>query len=180
MNDTIKQEKKNILNVYALFMVSVILSVVPTIAAAGLSLVFFAALMVMAYRYRGACEEHSLQHNHMVYMVRTIWIAGLIVLITMSLAGIYIFTSIKPDAFQPCALPLLEQGMAAYERGGMDAFYALARPCMPAFLQANYIMLLIASLIAAAPVLGYLAYRLIKGLNRAVKGYRLANPKAWL
>jgi uncharacterized membrane protein len=180
MSDKMNQEQKNILNVYALFMVSTVLSVVPNATSAALSLIFFAILMIMAYRYRNNCEEHSLQHNHMVYLVRTIWIAGLLVLATMSLAGIYIFTAITPEPFQPCAMPLLEGGMAAYESGGMEAFYALARPCMSGFLQANYIMLLLSSLIAAAPVLAYLAYRMIKGLNRAVKGYRLAEPKAWL
>jgi uncharacterized membrane protein len=180
MSEHVNLEKKNILNVYALFMVSVILSVVPHATAAALSMVFFIVLMVMAYGYRKNCEQHSLQHNHMVYMVRTIWIAGLITSVTMSLAGAYIFTAIDPTAFQPCHMPLLEQGMAAYESGGMDAFYALARPCMSGFLQANYVMLLIASIIAAAPVLAYLAYRLIKGLNRAVNGYRLAEPRAWL
>ena len=35
-------------------------------------------------------------------------------------------------------------------------------------------------LVAIGPAILYFVYRVVNGMSRAAKGYRIANPKSWL
>lgn len=179
MSDALNPEQKKLYNLYALFGASLVLCVLPYVSAAILCLVFFTWLLIAAYIIRGKTEEHGLIHNHTTYIIRSIWIGALISLATTCAASFYMIGSIDYAPFQPCADTIAGMGVAALESMEMKQFYGLIEPCLDDFIGFNRTPLMIAVGIGAAPPLIYLAYRFIKGVSRATKGYRLANPKAW-
>jgi len=180
MSDAANPEQKKLYNLYALFGVSLVLCVLPYVSAAVLCLVFFTWLLIAGYIIRGKADEHSLTHNHATYIIRSLWIGALISLITTCAASFYMFGSLDYGTFQPCADTLVGMGAGAVETMGFQEFYTLAQPCIDDFITFNKNTLMVAVGIGAAPPLIYLAYRFIKGVSRATKGYRLADPKAWL
>lgn len=180
MSDTANPEQKKLYNLYALFGVSLVLCVVPYASAALLCLVFFTWLLIAAYIVRKNAEENSLTHNHTVYIIRSLWIGALISAITGIAAAIYMLGNISYDPFQPCANAIAGIGVETLQAMGGMAIYKLAEPCVADFISFNRNALMVAVLIGAAPPLIYMAYRFIRGVSRAVKGYRLANPKSWV
>jgi len=180
MTDNKNPEQKKLYNLYALFGVSLVLCVLPYVSAAILCLVFFTWLLIAGYIIRGKAEEHSLVHNHTTFIIRSLWIGALISLITTCAASFYMFGSLDYAAFQPCADTLVGMGAGAMDSMGFKQFYDLAQPCIHDFIAFNHNTLMVAVGIGAAPPLIYMAYRFIKGVSRATKGYRLADPKSWL
>jgi len=179
MSETPK-EQKSILNLYAVFGVSLILSVLPNIAAAILSLVFFVGVLIAAYAIRKKNEEHSLGENHATYIIRTLWISAFISLITTAIATGYMMNGIDYSTFEPCANTLANKGVAWMESAGTMAVYAVIEPCVESFIGFNKTLLMNSVIIAGGPIIIYMAYRMVKGLSRAMRGYRISSPKSWL
>jgi uncharacterized membrane protein len=178
MSDDTK-DKRAILNLYAAFGVTLVLSVVPSVTAALVSLVFFVGVVGVAFRFLKAAEPESLMENHATFILRTIGISTLFSLITLTAGIIYMIPSIDYSAFEPCANALTQKGESYAQSASFTDVYASAEPCMEDFIDMNLRILTIAALIAAVPVVPYLLMRYARGLSRAVKGYRLANPKSW-
>ncbi len=174
-----QKQQKRILNLYGLFGASMIVSVLPYLSAGILSVVFFTALLIMAYMFKNKAEPESLQENHAVYIIRTIWITAFFSLITMTLGTIYMMQGIDYAPFQPCADALAGLGVEAMESTGMQEMYTFIEPCMDDFIGSNHVLLMNTMLIIALPLMVYMGYRLAKGLLRAMKGYRLAKPRSW-
>ncbi|MGH1397917.1 MAG: hypothetical protein ACRBCT_01755 [Alphaproteobacteria bacterium] len=174
------KEQKTIYNIYGLFGVTLALSIVPTISAASICLVFFLVTLIAAYVLRGRAEENSLIENHMTYVIRTVWIVSLLSVVTVGLATLYMLPRIDYTAFQSCADAIAGQGVAALEAMGMAELQALTQPCVSDFVNMNHNTLLMAALIGGVPLILYMGYRFAKGVSRAAKGYRLANPKSWV
>lgn len=172
--------QKTILNLYAAFGVSVILSLLPSFSAALLSAVFFIGVLVAGYSIRGKAEHGSLVENHATFVIRTMWIAALLSLVTTGIATAYMMGRIDYFMFDPCANTLAGKGIAWMESAGVMEVYAIIEPCVAPFLDTNKTLLMNALLIAGGPVIIYMTYRIAKGVGRAMKGYRLANPKSWI
>lgn len=172
--------QKTILNLYAAFGVSVILSVIPSFSAALLSAFFFIGVLIAGYSVRGKVEHGSLVENHATFVIRTMWIAAFLSLITTGIATTYMLGRIDYFMFDPCANALAAKGIAWVENAGMMDIYAVIEPCVAPFIDSNYILLKNALLIAGGPPVLYMVYRIAKGVGRAMKGYRLANPKSWI
>lgn len=179
-HEALKKEKSILMNMYGLFGAAIILSVLPHVAAAVLSLIFFSFALIRCYALRKKAEHASLIENHMSYLIRTFWISALIAFVTMIAAGIYLFSSIDPMAFYPCAEPIIAHAQEMAEKSDIALLASMSQPCMANFLEANRHALMAALAIAAVPVLLYVGYRFAAGLSRASKGYRMANPKGWL
>ncbi len=172
-------EKKTVYNLYALFGVALFLCFLPYVSAAIICLIFFTLALVFGYRVRGSAEEHSLAHNHAVYLIRSLWIGGLFSLIGIVLASVYMLQNMDYGAFSSCTDTIFDMDVEAIEALGFADFYAIAEPCIDGFVEGNYRVLMISVILAGGLPLVYLGYRFIKGASRAIKGYRLANPKAW-
>ena len=179
MNDEQPEGQKAILNLYAALGVSLILSVLPYAAAGVLSLIFFAGVLIAAYVLRGKVEEHSLSENHATFIIRTLWIGAFFSLITTVIASAYMLSGIDYSQFQPCANDLASRGLEWVENAGVMQVYAVAEPCLDSFLHSNKTLLMNAMIIAGGPIVIYMAYRMAKGVSRAMKGYRLADAKTW-
>lgn len=177
MNDP---ERKKLINLYSALGVAIALSVVPNTIATIVSLIFFTGVLTTAKRIRKNTEEHSLSDNHCIYIIRTFWITILISIITFSSSGIYLYTKTSYDAFSSCSDTLMNAGAIAGSNVSAQKIYQYAEPCMDQFFSDNFNAFLVAIIIGVIPALGYLGYRYIKGLSRAIKGYRIANPKGWL
>ena len=180
MSETDNKEQKKIYNLYALFGVSLILSLIPFVSAALLCLVFFTWLLIAAYSTRGKAEDNSLAHNHATYIIRTLWIGAFITLVTMLTASIYLHLNLNHEAFMPCANEIANIGIAALEKMQATEIYTIVEPCVENFISSNKQPLLMAAVIGILPPLLYVAFRFTKGFIRAIKGYRLANPKSWV
>ncbi|MCB1721080.1 MAG: hypothetical protein H6860_06225 [Rhodospirillales bacterium] len=171
--------RKSVLNLYAALGASLILSVLPSVTAAGLSLVFFLGVLIAAYHMRRKVEEHSLIENHATFIIRTLWIGALFSLFTMGLATAHMMSGIDYTPFDACAQALASKGALWIESARMMEVYGLIEPCVEGFILGNKVLFINSVVIAGAPVVLYMTYRLIKGLSRASKGYRLAKPKGW-
>lgn len=171
--------KKTILNLYALLGVTVVLSVLPYFSAALTSVIFLSVLLLWAGMVRKKCDAHSLTESHTTYIIRTIWISAVYAVITMAVAIAYLIPALDHAAFEACSNDLMSRGTEWIEQAGPDEAYAVIAPCMDGFISLNKTALINAAIIAGAPVLLFMAYRLAKGLSRALKGYRLLNEKSW-
>ena len=177
--DTRPPGQRKIYNLYALFGVSMVMSVIPHMSAAVLSIIFFLWLLIAAYTARGKAGDHDLLENHATFIIRTLWITALFSLFTMGAAAVYIFYNLDYTTFQPCVDQISSLGIAEIESMGTMEIYSRVEPCVDDFISFNFNTLLVAGAIAGIPLLAYAGYRFAKGLARAVKGYRLADPKAW-
>lgn len=172
-------EQKRILNLYGLFGASIIVSVLPYAAAAVLSIVFFTVLLVMGYVFKNKAEPESLQHNHALFIIRTLWITAFFSVITTIIGSAYMMGQIDYAPFSPCASELAALGAAAVEQMGVMEIYSYTAPCVEPFIEGNRTAFLNTILITTLPLFLYIGYRFAKGLGRAMKGYRLANPRSW-
>lgn len=173
--------QKKIVRIYGAFGAGLVFSMVPLWSAAFISAALIAGVLIIAYVVRTDAEHGSLSENHMTFIIRTIWIGSLLALITTTAASIYFFKTLDNAPLQPCAEAILSlaSGMsdpAAMERT-IDNFMAM--PCWATYWQKNLMIFIIGGVIAAGPILIYFLVRYIRGLTRAMKGYRVANPKVW-
>lgn len=181
MNETETEttvEQKKLMNLYAVFTVALISSVFPFASAAIISLIFFVLILIMAYVERSKAEEFSLVHNHAVYIIRTLWLSAFLSVVSMIAASIYMLGRIDYTSFEPCANALSGRDAQALQEMNFADIYPLVEPCMQPFIDLNMNIFVTAAAIGLAPPLIYISYRFCKGVLRATKGYRLADPKS--
>ena len=155
---------------YAAFAAVIILQAVPqeTIAMAGA--LIFLVMFIGAYIYRARAHTDDLVDNHMTYIIRTTWIAGLFFTIGFA-AAVWIVYSLADISMINEMLRNIRGGQLYTEqqiRDVLDQAYAV-----------NQRLLIITGAITLGPSVIYLVIRIAKGMARAMKGYRIANPRAW-
>ena len=170
--------QRKILRLYAAFGAALVLSVVPFILAALLSMILIFGVLIAAYILRTDTTPGSLVENHMTFIIRTIWIGSFLALLTMTAGSIYLFQTIDNTPLDPCLQPLLDI------RSGQTlidpyAVFNILRGCFDNYWVANIKTFIISGSIAAGPVLLYFIVRYARGLARAMDGYRVANPHFW-
>mgnify|MGYP001410192685 CR=1 FL=1 len=167
-------QRKTVLNLYAALAVSIILTFMPNTIMAIVSLVFVIGVLVASYSIRKKAEPESLAENHATYIIRTIWIASFISVITLGIGAVILLNDIDYSAFGGCPIDLEFAASADYMQ-----LWEVMQPCYDTFITDNWNILIISGAITILPILLYLVIRFVKGLSRAIKGYRIANPKAW-
>ncbi len=172
-------ETKTIMRVYGAFVAALLLSLAPDPVFAFVALLIFTGVMIAAYMIRKRSEEDSLTENHMTWIIRTIWIVCLFALVTVTAGSFYLWSRIDFTAIQPCAEKAGDLIASQVGEPGTMELLAIIEPCEKAFVQDNRMPLIMATAIAALPLLLYLVLRLTKGIARAAKGYRLADIKSW-
>ncbi len=172
-------KQQTLLRLYAAYGACLALSFVPSVIAAMITLLLLTGVMIAAYILRRKSEAGSLIENHMIYLIRTFWIGALVAFITMTLGSFYLLSIIDNAPLQPC-LDNIMSSASSSENLKASFMMSLFGPCMDDFMSVNFNGFLIGGMIAIGPVLAYFALRYVKGLTRALKGYRLAKPKSWL
>ncbi len=172
-------DKQDVTNLYAAFGVGLVLSLVPHSIVTVVALVFMLGVLGSAYSKRKKSEPDSLLENHATYIIRTIWIGTLFSVITVSLAGLYMMDGIDYSAFQPCAEEFARNGASIAEQASFPAVWQATEPCYNNFINENFSLLMRSAIMAAGPIIVYFGYRYAKGLTRAMKGYRMMDPRVW-
>lgn len=167
-------EQKTVIRVYAAFTASIFLGVVPHPLFAAMTAILFAGTLGAAYRIRRRAAANGLAENHMTYLIRTTWIMTALAAAAMLAAAGYFLMSYDDSALYRCADLIRGEAKAGDSQADMIGL------CANDFVDDNMRTLLVAGLIGGAPVVAYLVYRLFRGLERALKGYRIARVKSWL
>ena len=127
------------------------------------SIIAVLVVFIALYVYRAKAQEDDLQHNHMTFLIRTTWIAGLFALIGMPifyfLGDHFVIKEMFSNIASGHSFPTEEDLHILSRQYALDNIAAF--------------------MIAFAPSVLYFLYRLTKGALRAVKGYRVLNPKGW-
>ncbi len=157
---------KKINNLYAIYIASIILQFMPFGIVITFGFFLFITVFIYTYILRGKAEPEDLIDNHATYLIRTVWIFGLVALAGIVAGAFYIMY-----AFEPGEL----------ERLGREVIFSNDLHQTLKDYQSQYFnILLTTNIIAFGPAVIYIAYRLVKGLSRAIKGYRVASPRSFL
>ena len=160
-----------ILQVYAALVASVVLSFVPygNVELVGFVLFFAAWIAAYVFRTRNKDEE-SLVNNHMTYIIRTVWIASLLLSLGFVFWLAWFYAAADHSAYQLMINQILQ---------GAQVNEAEVEETLQGYIQANLLLLIMISTLTLGPGLFYFIYRMANGLSRAIKGYRIAKPKGW-
>ncbi len=175
MTNTNNQDQKKIIGLYMIFGISILLCMIPHIAAAIISMPALLFALVVAYRMRAGMAEDSLKHNHATYVIRTIWIGSFLASVTVIAASVYLFYTLDNAPLMPC----LERLVSVDPEKALMMIDSLFGPCYGPYLSANLHVFIVGGAIAAGAPLAYFVLRFIRGFSRALKGYRVTKPKAW-
>ena len=179
MSDTQKTSKS--IQLYALFGVTIFLTLLPVMAAGFASLILAIILIVIAYKMRGEkdIETKSFDESHASYILRSIAGVSILMSITLALGIVYLLGNIDYSTFEPCAQNLASLGSAPAAVSNA-AVMRLAQPCMDDFIASNKSALITSMLITALLPLLYIGWRFIYGLSHALKNKRIGNPYKWV
>ncbi|MCE7887289.1 MAG: hypothetical protein DYH13_07290 [Alphaproteobacteria bacterium PRO2] len=181
MDPVTDANQKKIVRLYGAFGAGLVFSMVPLWSAAIVSAALILGVLIVAYVLRTDAEHGSLIENHMTFVIRTIWIGSLFALITTSAASVYFLKALDNAPLQPCAEMILSMASGMSDPTAMEKYINdfMSMPCWANYWQTNLMIFIIGGVIAAGPILIYFVVRYIRGLTRAMRGYRVANPKAW-
>ena len=173
MNDIQEAGKTSntIIFTYGLLIVSTLclfVPLIPVFVTGGLMLSF---TWILSLALRFGKQEDNLVHNHMTYIARTITAWSTLTFLLAMIAGILISLKADNSAYDEMINNMMN-GTSYSPQESVDV--------MMTYIKANMPMLIAAGVICLIPSATYITYRIAKGFSRALKGYRLAKPKAWL
>jgi len=164
------QPQHTVIAVYAAFGICLITSCIPNMSIQNYSALFTIILQIAAYFLRRREEPDSFAHNHIDFIIRTIWIWSLFFVIGMAGAGMMISQSGDMSA--------LDQLMSSVTDGSIPTEADMNQTAQ-VYFETNYALILRTTLLWLGPAQLYAVWRIARGLSRALKGYRLANPRSW-
>lgn len=170
--------QRKVLQLYAAYGAALVLSVVPFVLAAFLSMVLFVGVLIAAYILRTGTEEGSLIENHMTFVIRTLWIGSFLAMLTLVAASLYLFYGVDNTPLDPCIQHFLSIGPGTRVLE-LQAMTDIFRACYGAYMDANLRIFITSGAMAAGPVLIYFVIRYARGISRAMNGYRIAKPQSW-
>lgn len=168
--------QKKIVRIYGAFGAGLVLFMVPLWSAAIVSTALILGVLITAYVLRTDTEHGSLTENHMTFIIRTFWIGNLFALVAIMVASVYLFMVLDTTPMQPCVDLLVSKGHTLIDPAEIES---VATKCVTDVVRTNMTTLIVSAVVTAMPILIYFAARYIRGLTRAMRGYRVANPKAW-
>lgn len=167
----IKKQQSTIQGLYVLLIAATIMSFMPSVAVSVFGIILLLITLIAAYIYRLSDSRDGLLHNHMTYMIGTIWIASTVIAIGIALAGWSVYMNGDHTAIQNAVLDV-QSGAVPSEDHLYDYLWQ--------YMDDNRKLIWDSAVtFVALPVL-YFLYRVVNGFARAVGGYRVANPKSWL
>lgn len=168
--------KNTIIQLYALFIVGLIMQFLPIQMASGFGMVIIALVAIAAYIIRRSqTDKLNFSANHCTNLIVTFWMSQLILTLSFALGLWLLISNTDMGAFNSChtALPLKNN------LSGSDVINAYM-PCINVYRDGNMGIIILAVTIITLPTCIYYIYRLGTGLSRARKGYILQNPGKWI
>lgn len=136
--------------------------------------VIFLVLFILLYMFRSKADEKSLLDNHMTYLIRTIWIGSLFFCIGF-IPGCIWFWEIGEHRLMLDYVADITGGVYLDPIIAQTAYEEM----MTQYMTVNKSLLIKIGIITLGPSLVYMLYRMVKGLLRGAKGYRIMNVEAW-
>jgi uncharacterized membrane protein len=148
---------KKVVALYIACVVALVFQFVPQPSLQMASIIMLIVIVAVIKFMRRSAEKDSLMHNHATYLSRTISIWSLLLLISLTAAGLYVRQFYDFEQL----LDIIQ----SFSAGKIET------------PEAKHLALIgTASMI---PSTLYLFYRVARGFHRAIKGYRLAKPKSF-
>lgn len=160
-----------LLKLYGAMAASVILQCLPVPALQLAGMALMTAALAGAYVLRARRAPQSLAHNHLTFLIRTVWIGGLFLAVGFAGACAWFYAVGDHAAIENLTAAVLDGARVGPEQ---------VRAALESYKDANLRLLIIASVFAAAPAVLYVWLRLIRGAARAARGYRMADPARWI
>lgn len=176
-HDAISNERNTILYLYGFFALAVLSSVIPHTFAAALSIVLILLILPLAYHLRKKAYPESLLANHATFIICTIWVGSFVALAGLAAGSAVLLLYIDHNPLYPCLSGIMDGHAVPLDGAGLQALFA---PCIGDYLSKNGVIFAISGALAILPPLIYVCVRFARGLNRAIKGHRLAHPQAWV
>ncbi len=167
----VEAQQKTINVLYIFLIISTILAFVPMAIPQLISLVLVVLVLIAAYIYRAKDNADGLMFNHMTYLIGTIWIGTSFLTIGLIIGGIYLSTQGDMTVLQEAG-DKIAAGYVPTEQEMVDLIWS--------YLEANKKEAISSMIMFVGPAVLYFIYRVANGYSRAMKGYRIANPKSWL
>lgn len=157
-----EKDQKTTLQIYLAYIIAVICNVIPSSTVQTFGLILFIVIFAATYFYRGKSPADSFIHNHMQFIIKSIWVSSLILLIGMIAAYFMADHTIVYQTYETImnGIFLTQDQINGFV---MD------------YMRAN----IFTFVVTLMPSLIYLAYRLAKGILHARKGYIVPHSKSW-
>lgn len=162
--------KQKILALYISFSSCVVLSCLPDVNMQNLSLVLGVLSLIAAYVVRQKAGLESLEGHHATFVIRTIWIWSLF--FSLGLIGAGIALSVEGDMTP----------VDRFIEGAMNGAVpdeASMRGLMEEYFLVNRDLMIRLAILWLAPAQIYAVWRLARGGERAIRGYRLKDVRSW-
>lgn len=172
MTDNISKNKKTVTNIYAALVVSVVLQFIPNASLQLFAMLLFMGVLIWCYIARKQFGHATLVENHTTYLIRTIWVFSLVMTFGFILCGIWLYSAANQESLEIFADEVMKASISSEPPNLTNAYIAM--------VNANFSVIIWASLITIGPSFVYLAYRLIKGAKKALKGDYIDNPNSWI
>jgi uncharacterized membrane protein len=157
------KEQKTTLQLYYAYIASIICNVIPSSTVQTFGLILFIIIFIATYIFRSKAKDKSFMHNHMHYIIKSIWISSLILIIGMIAAYFMADHSIIYNIMENA-------------KNGLVLTQDQLNSILMNYMRAN----LLVFIVTLTPCLIYLAYRLSKGIVYAKGGYIVPNLKSWI
>ncbi len=158
-----EKDQKTTLQIYLAYIIAVICNIVPSSAVQTFGLILFIVIFAATYFYRNRSPSESLIHNHMQFIIKSIWISSLVFLVGMITAYFMADHTIVYQTYETIM-------------NGVFLTQDQINGFVMDYMRAN----IFTFVITLMPSLIYLAYRLAKGILHARKGYIVLHSKNWL
>ena len=169
-DSTLKKERMSIIFFYTLCALLAAIACVPLMGAQNIGLTGILFALILTYIKRSFSEVDSLEHHHLTYIIRTIWIYSLFAAVGILGAGWMIYNDGNNAAIEALT-SMIEQGSAPTE-GDIET-------TVNTYLADNQNLILQSMVMWMLPSLLYFIWRIGRGLERGWKNYRVSNIYAW-
>lgn len=171
MTDTaLKKERLSILFFYGLCAALALISCIPHMSAQNVGLTGILVVLILSYIKRCFSEADSLEHHHLSYIIRTIWIYSLFAAIGILGAG-WVIWSDGNNAAIDALTSMVEQGGMPNE--------ADMHATVNAYLADNENLIMKSMILWMMPSLLYFILRIARGIGRGWNNYRVQNIYSW-
>lgn len=144
-------------------MISIILNTVPVSIISSFGSLLFIVIFIATYVYKSKAPEDSLIHNHMRFIIKSIWVSSLILLVGMIASYLLADHTIIHQTYNTIM-------------SGTYLTQEQIHGLIMDYMKAN----LFVFILTLTPCLIYLLYRLSKGILHARKGYIIPDLKSWM
>lgn len=157
----IAKHRSTIVQLYIVFIFTLIIGFIPNSFTQGLSLVLLIALMIAVPMYGVSAPQGSILKSHMRYLNGTIWKGSTFLLIGACLVVYWVYKGGDHSAIT--ALQDQIQGGTMVDEGGIYA-------TIDTYMNTNFWLILKAAIICLVPPVLYMVMRIMRALGCAAAG----------